>query len=127
MNRSLILCSWQAVLIVGTLFVSGAALPVRGDGIGNPNPGNGWSTAGAVTVSASSSHGSRPVIHTIDGSGIDATGALHRGSAASGDPGPYMWLSGPVSSPVSRGGTVTGSHWIQFAFNQVYELGLMWI
>ena len=107
----------------------GLAIPASAQtvAVGNPNPGNGWSSAGAVSVSASSSHGSRPVIRTVDGSGIDPTGALHRGSAANGDPGPYMWLSGPVSTPVTRGGTVSGSHWIQFQFNQVYDLGQMWI
>ena len=98
------------------------------DAIGNPNPANGWSSAGAITVTASSSHAARPAIRTIDGSGVDTGGSLHQGSdVVTGSPGPYMWMSGPMTTAVSRGGTVSGSHWIEFRFDQVYDLGQMWI
>ena len=117
-----------ALSVVWTLL--GAGVPWRGQAgaIGNPNPANGWSSGGAITATASASHPSRPAVRTIDGSGIDPSGLLHRSVDTSTlDPGPYMWLAGPDSGPVSRGGTVPGSHWIQFTFNQVYSLGRMWI
>ena len=98
------------------------------DAVGNPNTGNGWDSSGAITVTVSGSHPERPAIRTIDGSGIDAGGALHQGSdVVTSDPGPFMWLSSLDTGPVSRGGTVTGSHWIQFAFDQPHDLGEMWI
>ena len=115
------------IAAIHAVFSPANLLPAFGGAMGNPSPDNGWRTTGAVSVTASSSHGSRPVIRTIDGSGIDISGELHRGSASNGQPGPYMWLSGPYSTPVSRPGAVTGSHWIQFRFNGVKTLGNMWI
>ncbi len=109
------------------VFCPAILLPAFGGAVGNPSPANGWRTTSAVSVTASSSKGSRPVIRTIDGSGIDISGELHRGSASNGQPGPYMWLSESYSTPVSRPGAVPGSHWIQFAFNGVKTLGSMWI
>jgi len=114
---------WTVIVALGLAFPSS----LFAGAIGNPNSGNGWRTTSAVSVTASSAKVDRPVIRTIDGSGIDASGELHRGSAANGDPGPYMWMSEAYTAPVSRPGAVTGSHWIQFTFNSVYTLGHMWI
>jgi hypothetical protein len=116
----------SAALSLAAALIFGGPSSLLAGAIGNPNAGNGWSSTAAISVSASSSRAGRPVIHTIDGSGIDASGSLHEG-APDGDPGTSMWRSGPVGSPVSRGGTVSGSHWIEFAFDQPYDLAPMWI
>ena len=113
---------------VGILAAWGVPFSARADAVGDPDPTNGWDASGAITVSASSTHGTRLPIHTVDGSGLDAAGQLHQGGdPATGDPSPYMWLSSLDAGPVSRGGTVTGSHWIAFTFDQVYDLAEMQI
>lgn len=94
--------------------------------IGNPGPGNNWDASGAITVTSSSSHSSglRNPDKTVDGSGIDASGFLHNNIYSN------MWLSG--TSTASAGnpnpGTVAGSHWIRFDFDQAYTLdsALIW-
>ena len=77
----------------------------------------------AVTVTASSSHGSRPAVNTINGSGIDPTGLLHDQTPTN------MWLSGvfAASAPNVNPGTVPGAHWIRFDFDRLYTLQEMWI
>ncbi len=100
--------------------------------VGNPNAANGWSTTSAVSVTASSSHvNPRPPIRLIDGSGIEAVnGLLHAGPQNYGnDPGQIMWLSGLSADSASNPnpGTVSGSHWVRFSFDQAYSLGQMWI
>jgi hypothetical protein len=99
--------------------------------VGNPSSANLWSTTSAVTVTASSSHGARPAVRTIDGTGLDSsTGALHAGSLAPGfNPGDSMWLSSSLASSAANPnpGTVAGAHWIKYSFNQAYSLGQMWI
>jgi hypothetical protein len=97
--------------------------------VGNPSADNGWDTTAAVSAVASSSHASRPVVRLIDGSGLDAaTGLLHEGPQGAAPPtGEIMWISGPDSHTRARGGTVSGSHWIEFAFNQSYAVEELWI
>ena len=115
-------------VLIGAVALPGAWSPARAGAIGNPHAANGWSSTSGIAVSASATHGGRPAIRTIDGSGIDPGGLLHQGpDETTLDPGPTMWLAGPDSGPVSRGGTVWGSHWIQFAFGQVHPLGRMLI
>lgn len=115
-------------VLMAALALPGAPSPARAGAIGNPNAANGWSSTSGIAVTASATHNDRPAIRAIDGSGIDPSGLLHVGyDGTSFDPGPYMFLAGPDSGPVSRGGAVTGSHWIQFAFGQVHTLGRMWI
>ena len=91
--------------------------------IGAPGPANGWSTAAAVSVSASSAHAVRPGVRAIDGSGLDAAGELHDNSHE------HMWLSGLLgaSSAAPNPGTVAGSHWIRFDFDRGYHLTEAWI
>jgi hypothetical protein len=66
----------------------------------------------------------RPWSQTIDGSGLDpATGSLHTHL----DVNSTMGLSGFLGSPITRGGTVYGSHWVEYRLDQVYALDEMWI
>lgn len=94
--------------------------------IGNPGPGNNWDATGAITVTASSSHpsGQRDPDNTANGSGVDASGFLHDNIYST------MWLSGtPTASAGNQNpGTVAGSHWIRFDFDQAYTLdsALIW-
>jgi len=95
-----------------------------GDFVGNPGPGNGWDTSGSITVTASSLHYSFPAVRCIDGSGLDSTGLLH-----GNDPyDVFMTSHRDASAPFTpRPGCVDGEHWIQFEFDQPYQLGKMWI
>ncbi|MHB9071145.1 MAG: discoidin domain-containing protein [Sedimentisphaerales bacterium] len=87
-------------------------------GIGNPNSSNSWSTAGAVSIGGyDSQHPTRVWSRSINGSGISgSSGTLH-----SNDGGNHMAMSSTTSG-AARGGTVAGSHWVQYNFDQVYQL-----
>ena len=95
--------------------------------VGNPGAGSGWDTTGSVTASASSSHPTRPPARCVDGSGLDtATGLFHATDVLSG-----IFVSGTAtaSAPATpyNAGTVAGMHWVAFQFDQVYQLGEMWV
>ena len=81
----------------------------------------------AVTATASSSHATRPAINTINGSGIDPCD-LGVGDDHDNDQN-NMWLSGSTAASAANpnNGTVAGSHWIRFDFDQVYDLDKMWL
>ena len=99
--------------------------------IGNPTQANGYSTTSAVSiVTHSGEAGGRLLQDVINGSGLDfATGLLH----ISGNPFGTMGLArngqgGPGgSSDTAQGGTVPGSHWIEFGFDQPYSLGNLFV
>lgn len=82
----------------------------------------------AVKVTASSENpNNRKALYTINGSGIDpcsvGDGTLHSNKYYE------MWTSGTLleSAAHHNGGTVQGSHWIRYDFDQSYELAQMWI
>jgi hypothetical protein len=91
--------------------------------IGNAGPGNGWDASSAITVTASSAHpsGQRDPVNTVNGSGIDASGFLHDNNFSN------MWLSGDLAASAANvnPGTVPGSHWIRYDFDQAYTLESM--
>jgi hypothetical protein len=85
---------------------------------------------GDVAARASSSHGSRPPVEAINGSGMTPDGLRH--ISLGSDPilyGQNAWLSGTRVESLAnpRGGTAPGSHWIEFAFDTPRPLGEMWI
>lgn len=84
--------------------------------------GSGWDTTSAVSARASNEHtgGSRLTVDAINGAGIDASGDSHNNTP--GD----MWMSLDPAGP-DRFGVSPGGHWIEFAFDQSYELSEMWI
>lgn len=94
------------------------------DPIGGPNFGNGWSSAGGISVRASSAHGMRSWVQSIDGSGMDAaTGLLHTHLNVNST----MSLSGNNPGPVTRVGTAVGSHWVEYTLDDTYDLDEIWI
>ena len=100
--------------------VSGIVL----DPMGNPRTGNGWSSLDVVSVRSSSAHMSRPFTQTIDGSGLDtSTGELHTYLSVN----TTMGLTGLGSGAVSRGGTAEGSHWVEYSFDDPFELDAIWV
>ena len=92
--------------------------------VGNPGPGNAWSSSDSVEVRASSSHPTYVVQRVVDGSGITPDGLKH-------DPAnPHnMFVTAPLAASEAnpRGGTVRGGHWIEFSFDRVHALGEMWM
>lgn len=98
-----------------------AALPPGA--VGDPCAATGWDTTGAVSIRAfSSQKDGRLWVHTIDGSGLDATGLLHNT-----DPN-NMGISDVNTYPNTvRGGTVDGYVWVEYDLGDVYELGQMWV
>jgi len=84
--------------------------------------GSGWDTTSAVSARAGSEHSgaSRLAVDVINGAGIDGTGDTHNNVPND------MWLSLDPAVP-DRFGVSPGGHWIEFAFDQSYELNEMWI
>ena len=104
---------------------------VHAGAVGNPNAGNGWDSTGAVSVRAGLEHSSRPWINTINGSGIHgADGEFHTDCVEAdclGNGGPATMgfaVNGPAAA---RGGTVSGSQWVEYAFDRVYHLANLMI
>ena len=89
--------------------------------VGSPDAGNGWDTRSAVSVRSSSSHGLSVENNLVDGSGVDSTGMSH------GHIGLFVSEDIVKSKMNPRGGTVEGSHWVEFQFDKAYRLGEMWI
>ena len=92
--------------------------------IGNPSAGNNWSTESAVSVRASNPHPSRSFQNVINGSGISADGCTHTDAlfGSGGVGGTVMGFNlGPTSGP-ARAGTVAGANWVEFAFDQAYNI-----
>ena len=83
----------------------------------------------AVKASASSQHvsGSRGPINTINGSGIDPNGTC----VGNDHDNLYyhLWISGNLATSAANPhlGTVAGSHWVRYDFDQAYEMDRMWI
>jgi len=100
--------------------------------IGNPGPGNGWDTTSAVSVRAGREKPGRPWISVINGNGIDATGQFHTDCLESdcvsdGNSPTTMGFADNGATP-ARGGTVAGSQWLEFAFDDIYQVTdmLLW-
>lgn len=80
--------------------------------------------AGSVIVTVSSQHsGARAGVNAGNGSGLSEDGLRHDADVNN------MWMSSILAESVSnpRGGTVTGSHWIEFDFGDVKSVDEMWI
>lgn len=82
---------------------------------------------GDLAVTASSAHGLRPPGMTINGSGLTADGLRHLSLGDDPALGFNAWLSGTTeaSRPNAHAGTVPGSHWIAFEFDQVSRIETM--
>lgn len=117
MNSTMIVVAVAVVLDILIPSPSMAGMSALGD----PGPGNGWSSKSAISVRASSQHPTLVAENTINGAGIAAGGLMHSNTG--------QFISGPLTDSKAnpRGGTVAGGHWIEFAFDQVYPLGEMWI
>ena len=61
-------------------------------------------------------------VRTIDGSGLDATGQYHSSEGYTLLPGVH-WLGEILDQGNKSGATDTGAGWIQYEFDDVYELG----
>ncbi len=110
----------------------GVASQVDAAAVGNPSAGNGWNTTSAVSIIGHSGEASgREIIYTIDGSGISGDdGELH----AEGNPFGFMGMNrtpatGGANASAPNPGTLqsTGSHWIEYGFDQAYNLADMQI
>jgi hypothetical protein len=98
--------------------------PASAAAIGNPSLGNGWSTTDAVSIGAHSGEAAnREIINMINGSGISGTnGELHNfDEFVFGNMSLFRGNTG------AHAGTVAGSHWARFEFDQAYPLGDMWL
>ncbi len=104
-------------------FLTVGMLPVfaQSTAVGDPGPSNGWDSQNAVSARSSSNHVQHDTNHLIDGSGMDPGGSL------CGNSGLYMSDSLTESKSNPHGGTVEGSHWVEFQFDKNYRLGEMWI
>ena len=94
--------------------------------IGDPNAANLWSTTSAVSVTSNNDAGawsSFPVASLVNGAGLDAaTGLLHGNLLWSGG----SWLvSGPAETTSPSGQTC--KVWIEFTFDQTYDVGSLWV
>ena len=82
---------------------------------------------GENIVRASSSHLTRTAVEAFNGSGLTIDGLRHISLGFGAEYGINAWVSAPAGFPVSRGGTVAGSHWIEFVFDTPRPLAEMWI
>ena len=91
--------------------------------VGNPSAGNNWDTTSAVSTRSSNEKPGRPFINVINGSGISADGCTHTDSLSGGgvDNTTMGFNQGPTSGP-ARPGTVPGANWVEFAFDQAYNI-----
>jgi hypothetical protein len=94
--------------------------------IGNPSASNGWSTTGAVSIAGHSGErttGNRYVANLINGSGVSGTYGQYHSNASTQA---AMFATPPTGSNASspNPGTLqgTGSHWVEFEFDQTYPL-----
>ena len=99
--------------------------------IGNPSPANGWDTTSAVSIRAGREKPGRPWISVINGDGIDPTGQLHTDCleadcVTDGSMPATMGFADNGVTP-ARGGTVAGSQWVEFAFDDTYRVADMLI
>jgi len=86
--------------------------------IGNPSVSNNWDTTSAVSVFTPKVHDARPVIHLINGSGLDQTGCFHTDDVVN-----TMGFNAGPSSPERWGAGGTQSrYWTEFAFDQAYDI-----
>jgi len=106
--------------------------------VGNPTPSNGFDSTSAVSVRSmheKDGGNARPMINTINGAGMYHNGArVHtdlindpndpRGSFDNGDGFVTMGFQDgtPTGEPSPRGGTVLGSQWAEFGFDQAYDI-----
>jgi autotransporter-associated beta strand protein len=108
--------------------------------IGGPDLGNGWDSASAITVTASSSDNSSYLPENTvlgddnshDPNLFDSSSQFIEGPQATNTPAysPSIWISGTVAQSQENPdptGITSYSHWIEFSFNQSYSLGDMWI
>lgn len=100
--------------------------------IGDPSPANNWDTTSAVSVRWGREKSNRPWISVIDGSGIDSTGQYHTDCLEAdcvmdASMPATMGFAGNGVTP-ARGGTVAGSQWLEFAFDDIYQVTdmLLW-
>ena len=107
---------------VTTALVFGLAPTLWANTIGSPNAYNGWSSAAHITTRASSQHSSRWAQNSIDGSAIwGPNGEYHStGIGHAADPSWSMWM-GTDPNAAARGGTVAGSHWIEYKFDKTFD------
>ena len=115
------MCSRMCVLAM--LVTIGLAGVVSADQtVGNPNAGNGWSTASAVTATASGYQYTLSPDHAIDGSGLDAaTGTMHNNELWD-----FFWnVPWNIGETNPHPGTVPCANWIAFEFDQAYPLTTM--
>jgi len=94
--------------------------------IGNPGPANGWDTTSAVSIRAGREKPDRPWISVINGDGIDPTGQFHTDLLSDGGMPATMGFADNGVTP-ARGGTVAGSQWVEFAFDDIYRVTEMLI
>lgn len=104
----------------------------QGAAVGGPSAANNWDTTSAVSARGSNEKTccpSRGFINLINGSGIDETGTYHTDDlfGPGGVDGTTMGFNQNPIGP-DRGGTVTGSYWFEFGFDQPYEIAdiLIW-
>jgi len=100
--------------------------PPPGAPIGNPNPSNGWDTTSAVSIRAGREKPGRPWISVINGVGLDPTGQFHTDClepdcVSDGSMPATMGFADTGVTP-ARGGTVAGSQWVEFAFDDIYRI-----
>jgi autotransporter-associated beta strand protein len=129
-------------LILAALSVAGAASRSLAQevAVGDPTMANGWDSASAITVTASSSDGSSFLpentvlgdVNSADPNLFDPSGQFIEGPQSTNTPtfSPSIWISGTVAQSQENPdptGITNFSHWIEFSFNQSYSLGNMWI
>jgi hypothetical protein len=128
-NKGGVIMKKHVVLSVCLIVVFGLCLQAMADArrgfIGDT--GSGWSTTSKVTAYASGNLYGRDPINMVDGGGISTDGLTHNGGVFpvswGGNGG--MWISG--SSPAPYPWITANTQWVRFDFDQVYNLGQMWI
>lgn len=112
----------SVVMIVFCLASVVSAGPI----IGDPDAGNGWSTTSAVTATGSQYNGTGSfgygTDYLVNGAGLNAaTGTKH-------DLNFGLWGADEDTGAANNPGTAPGGTvWVLFEFDQVYELGHMWV
>lgn len=95
--------------------------------VGLTSPGDEDGSSHITVAAHSGEAGSREIIHSIDGTGMNPGGV-----------NPNMDVGGNPTDPASQmalfrntsgqhGGTVTGSHWGKYQFDQNYQISNVWI
>jgi len=125
----------KAVIPAGLVGLFGLASVSMGQTYIGATATNGWNATADVTAIASQWH-DEPALantfgptNTIDGGGLDPSGlntcCNFPYNANAG--GSSLWLAGAISAPVVSPSGLTGSAWIEYSFNQSYNLGGLYV